>query len=220
MASLIDLARHESGGMLVGCSGGGGDIYREICEASDVLLFHGNSCSRQRLFNMIRRIREWVPGRPVVCNEDSQAIGNMVTAMAQKASWGYYNNMTKQEPPADWGITRGEDWFFAIRMAREIGIDVAEPPEEEQYYLQGLEPNMMYNNQRWLRLASLHPETIDFVDFYRNGLQFYRAYDEPFSINFLSNWRFGGVENAKDDREWRAEIHLGDGRVIDKTVKL
>jgi len=220
MACLIDLARQESGGMLVGCSGGGGDIYREICEASDVLLIHGNSCSRQRLSNVIGQVREWVPGRPVVCNEDSQAIGNMVTAMAQKVSWGYYNNMTKQEPPADWGITPGEDRFFAIRMAREIGIDVAEPPEEEQYYLQGLEPDMTYNNQRWIRLASLHPETIDFVDFYRNGVRFYRAYDEPFSINFLSNWKFDGVENEKDDQEWRAEIHLGDDRVIEKIVKL
>ncbi len=220
MACLIDLARQESDVMLVGCSGGGGDVYREICETSDVLLFHGNGCSRQRFSNVIRRLREWVPGRPLVCNEDSQAIGNMVTAVAQQASWGYYNNMTKQEPPADWGITAGEDRFFAIRMAREIGIDVAEPPEEEQHYLQGLEPEMTYNNQRWIRLASLHPERIDFVDFFRNGVPYYRSYDEPFTINFISNWNYGGVENEKDDREWRAEVHLGDGRVIEKVVTL
>ena len=32
VASLIDLARIESGGMLVGCSGTGGRVNKEICE--------------------------------------------------------------------------------------------------------------------------------------------------------------------------------------------
>ena len=91
--------------------------------------------------------------------------------------------MTKQEPPADWGITWGKDAFFAHRMAAGLGITVPALPLKDQYYLQGLEPNEYYRGQRWIRLASLYPETISFVDFYRDGELFYTSYDEPFSIN-------------------------------------
>ena len=62
--------------------------------------------------------------------------------------------MTKPEPPADWGITRGEDTFVAHRMAAGLGITVPALPLKDQYYLQGLEPNWSYRGQRWIRLAS------------------------------------------------------------------
>ena len=87
-------------------------------------------------------------------------------------------------------------------------------PEEDHYYLQGLEPNLSYNGQRWIRLASLRPEAISFVDFYRNGELFYTSYDESFPINFNSNWRYGGV-----DDEWKAVIHLGNGDVLERTAE-
>ena len=188
-AALCDLARQESGGLPVGCSGGGGSINREVAEASDLILIHGNGCSRQKLYNMIKTVRSWGLDRPIVCNEDSHAIGQMEVTYKTRTSWGYYNNMTKQEPPADWGVTKGEDRFFAHRMAAGIGIQVEQIPLAEQYYLQGLEPEMTYEGERWIRLASLHPETINYVDFYRDGELVYTAYDEPFSINFISNWR-------------------------------
>ncbi len=216
MASLIDLAREASGGMAVGCSGGGGYRNREVAEASDVILIHGNSQSRQGFYTMVEEVRSWDQDKPIVCNEDSQAIGNMAVALRTGTSWGYYNNMTKQEPPADWGVTKGEDTFFAHRMAEGIGIDVPPVPEEDRYYLQGLEPDGVYGGQRWIRLASLYPETIRHVDFYRDGELFYTSYDEPFSINFQSNWRYGGVEVGKDDRVWKAAVHLGTGEVLEK----
>ena len=87
---------------------------------------------------------------------------------------------------------------------------------DEHFYLQGLEPTMTYQGQRWLRLASLYPETIDYVDFYHNGNLIYTAYDEPFSVNFKSNWRQGAVDIGQDDGVWRAVIHLRNGDVIDK----
>jgi hypothetical protein len=126
--------------------------------------------------------------------------------------------MTKQEPPVDWSITKGEDEFFARRMAEGIGIDVSELPQEEQYYLQGLEPEMTYEGKRWLRLASLYPETINYVDFYRNGELVYTAYDEPFSLYFQTNWRQGPWEIKPDDKAWKAVVHLRDGKTIEKTV--
>jgi hypothetical protein len=218
MATLLDLARTESGDLPVGSSGGGGYAAREIVEASDVVLIHGNGQSRQQYHNLVLKARNWAPDKPIVCNEDSQAIGQLIVADHTHTSWGYYNNMTKQEPPARWEILPGEDTFFALRMAEVIGIDKPKPAFEEQFYLQGFEPDMTYGGQRWIRLASLYPEQVDFVEFYRNGKPVYSAYDEPFSVNFRSNWRQGGVEIAESGESWEAVIHLVDGREVHRTA--
>ncbi len=216
VAMLNDLARKESGGLPVGCSGMGGSINREIAEASDVILIHGNGCTRQKLYNMIREVRDWGLNRPIVCNEDSQAIGQMEVTFQNYTSWGYYNNMTKQEPPANWGITKGEDEFFARRMATGIGIELPPLPMEDQYYLQGLETEMTDGGQRWLRLASLHPENINYVEFFRDSELYYTSFDEPFSVHFQSNWRQGSVAIQSPDEEWTALIHLRNGDTIER----
>ena len=216
MASLIDLARETSGGLAVGCSGGGGYLNREVAEASDYVLIHGNGCTRQRYYNMIREVRGWGLDKPIVCNEDSQCIGQLEVAFKTGTSWGYYNNVTKQEPPADWSITEGEDAFFAHRMAEGIGIEVPALPEEDQYYLQGLEPSMAYEGQRWIRLASLWPETIDHVDFYHDDVLTFTAYDEPFAVNFKTTWRQGGVEVCAGEHRWKAVVHLSSGDVLER----
>jgi hypothetical protein len=220
VATLIDLARQESGGMAVGCSGKGNAYSREIAEASDYILIHGNGTSRQQLYNMILDIQNWGLNRPIVCNEDSQAIGQMEVTFKTGTSWGYYNNMTKQEPPMDWRVTKGEDLFFAYRMAEGIGIDLPPLPKEDHYYLQGLEADWAYNNQRWIRLASLYPENINYVEFYRNGKLLYISYDEPFPINFVSNWLQRGIDILPDDKEWKAVIYLRNGEIIKRTVTL
>lgn len=124
VACMIHLAKELSGGIPVGCSGMGGSLNEEICKASDVIFIHGNGLSRQQYYNLITRAKKWGPGKPIVCNEDSQAIGQLKVAFETGTSWGYYNNMTKQEPPCDWAITMGEDRFFAQRMAMGLGIPV------------------------------------------------------------------------------------------------
>ena len=43
-------------------------------------------------------------------------------------------------------------------------------PFEDQFYLQGLEKDMAYEGKRFIRLASLYPEQIDYVEFYRDGI--------------------------------------------------
>ncbi len=220
MASLLDLSRAESGGMPVGCSGNGASAYHEIAEASDVILIHGNGCTRQQYYNLIRKVKSWQLDKPIVCNEDSQAIGQMEVAWKTGTSWGYYNNLTKQEPPTDWRITPGEDAFFARRMAMGLGIPLPALSESESYYLHGCEPHLTYAGNRWLRVASLKPESIDFVDFYLDGRLVFTAYDEPFSLNFRANWHQGPWLVAADDREWRAEIHLRSGAVVEKIATL
>lgn len=217
VAWLIDLAREESGGMLVGCSGGGGTRHRQIVEASDVVFIHGNGQSRQQNYRMIRDVKSWAPDKPIVCNEDSQAISQMPVYFDMGASWGYYNNMTKQEPPVQWGVLEGEDRFFAYRMAELIGIPTPSPAEVDQFYLQGFEPEMTANGKRWPRLASLYPEKINRVEFYRNGSRYDVCWDDPFTVNFKSTWEQGGTE-TRTGEVWRAMVHLRDGRIIEKEI--
>ncbi|MFW5984813.1 MAG: hypothetical protein ACOCQ1_00910 [Halanaerobiaceae bacterium] len=216
MSLLIDIARKESGGLPVGSSGGGGYVNEEVCRASDVILIHGNGQTRQQYYKMIQKAKEWCPQKPIVCNEDSQSIGQLAVAYQTRTSWGYYNNMTKQEPPADWSITEGEDKFFALRMADGLGIKTADDiKEEDQYYLQGREPEMEYQGKRWLRLASLYPEKVDYVEFYKNDDLEYTSYDEPYTVNFKTTWAQGPIEADTAD-QWKAIVHLRTGET--KTI--
>ncbi|MBD3240329.1 MAG: hypothetical protein GF331_07065 [Chitinivibrionales bacterium] len=218
MAVLLELARRESGGMPVGASGGGGirEVRREVCEASDYVLVHGNGCTRQQYANMIALARSYAGTKPIVCNEDSPCISRLEIGLRTHTSWGYYNNMTKQEPPADWGITPGEDTFFAHRMARAIGIEVPGIPDEHQFYLQGLEPHMVYDGKCWPRLACLYPEKVDFVEFYRNDELIDTVYDEPFHLFFRSTYEQRAWEIRPDDEHWQAVVHLCDGSIVTK----
>ena len=204
VASLIRRAKRLLPNVPVGCSLMGGNINKEVTEASDIVLIHGNGQSRGHYYNMIKQVKEWAGDKPILCNEDSQALGNMMVSMKEHVSWGYYNNMTKQEPPVYWGITEGEDRFFAERMALELGIK-SETTLENQTYLQGLEPHMTYEDKRWIRLASLYPETIDYVEFYYDGDLYEIAYDQPFMVHFKDNWLQGPVIGL-DPSKWTVQV--------------
>lgn len=217
VVELMEIAKRESGGIPVGCSGMGGTFHEKIIMESDVVLIHGNGLTRQHFYNLIQKVKKIKPNTPIVCNEDSQAFSNMIVAMKAGTSWGYYNNLTKQEPPVYWEITKGEDDFFTTRLALELGIEQTEPSLEDQFYLQGFENHMTYENKRWIRVASLYPEKIDYVDFFRDGKLFATAYDDPFSIYFNTNWIQDAVENIQPSEKWIAKIHLLDGTIISKT---
>ena len=220
MAYLIELARESSGGMPVGSSLAGGNLSEEVARASDVILIHANNLTRQEYYNMIKKVRQWGYNRPIVCNEDSPCIGMIDVAYHTHTSWGYYNNLTKQEPPADWGVTPGEDYFFARRMAEGIGIELEQVPYADQFYLQGFEPHITVDNKRWIRLASLYPERINYVEFFRNGQRVDYAYNEPFMILNDTTWIQHAWTVDADDKEWKAIIHLADGHIVEKTVVL
>ena len=221
IASLIDLARAESGGGFpVGSSGCGNYVNREVSEASDVILIHGNGCTRQMYYNLIKRAQNFNLNKPIVCNEDSPCYGQLKVAFQTQTSWGYYNNHTKQDPPADWTITPGEDTYFAQRMAEGIGIPVDPLPPEAAYYFQGFEPHMTLNGKRWIRVAALYPEKVDCVEYYRNGELLDVAYDEPFYPGYLTTWIQDPIVMQPDDREFMARIIQCDGEVIEKVVEL
>lgn len=201
---LIELAQEILPNTLIGCSLMGGNLNKKIAEASSIVLIHGNNQTRGRYYNMIQKAKSYAPGKPILCNEDSQAIGNMIVSMKEHVSWGYYNNMTKQEPPVYWEILKGEDLYFAKRLAMELGI--IKETKTQETYLQGVEEHMTYEDKRWIRLASLYPEKINYVEFYYNGELYQTAYDEPFMINFDENWRQWPVMGTDKDK-WSVKIY-------------
>lgn len=220
IASLIDLAQVESGGMLVGSSGMGGSSNLEVAEASDVIIIHGNDLNRQRYYELIKTVKSWNLDKPIVCNEDSPCIGQLTVAYQTQTSWGYYNNHTKQDVPPDWSVTRGEDTFFAHRMAQGIGIEVPDIALEDEYYFQGFEPHMIVDGKRWIRIAALYPEKIDYIEYYRNDELIDVAYCEPFYPLYKTTWIQDPVHITADDRVFNARIVQTDGKAIEKTVTL
>ena len=217
IATLIDLARQESGGLPVGSSGRGNFASREVAEASDVILVHGNGLHRQGYYNLIRKVQSWSLNKPIVCNEDSPCFTQLKVAYQTQTSWGYYNNHTKQDVPSDWRITLGEDTYFAHRMAEGIGIPLSPLAEEDQYYLQGLEPHMIQGNKRWIRLAALYPEKIDTVEYFRNGQPMGIAYEEPFYPDYMETWIQKPIYMQPEDTIFTVHITQFDGKVIEKT---
>lgn len=227
MASLIRLAQeHLEGNVPVGSSCMGGIMHEEVIRASDVPIIHGNGKTRQGYYRFVERTKAIADDKPIICNEDSQCIGNMIVSMKQGVSWGYYNNLTKQEPPTDWTITKGEDEYFAKRMALELGIDsitssneaLAKPFDASNYYLQGIEGPQKTNNERFIRVSSLYPEVINYVEFFKNNQSFYLSYDEPFTVNYETNWKQAGTISHKGD-VFKAVIHLADGSSITQSFE-
>jgi len=220
MAQLIGLAREYSGGMLVGCSGGGMVADKIVAEESDVVIIHGNSGTRGEYYDFVNTVKQWSKDKPVICNEDSPCFSRVDIGLETYTSWGYYNNYTKQMPPADYGVTPGEDLFFARRIARAVGIPIEELSFEEQFYLQGLEDWSSFHGKRIIRLAAEFPEAINYVDFYRNDERLYRSYDEPFFFRRETTWLAKPYIIQPDDKEWRAVVFLNDGRVVEKVVRV
>ena len=42
----------------------------------------------------------------------------------------------------------------------------------------------------------------------------------PFTVHWVTNWKQNGVGGIGGDREWRAVVHLSDGRVVERKVSL
>lgn len=211
MAAWICKVREWTGGRFaVGSSAGGIYADKEVILASDISLVHGNTARRQELHDFVRRVRSWKPEQPVVVNEDSPLFTHLEIAAEDHFSWGYYNNMTKQEPPCDWGITRGEDEYFAQRLSGLIGI--VRPETENEFYLQGFEPEMTIAGGRYVRVTCRRPELIDRVRFYEDGTLLDVAYAEPFMLYSQATWIQEPYIPSENATEFWAEVILFDGQ--------
>lgn len=220
MAKLLRLVKEESGGLLVGSSGGGGLIDQEVVDASDVVLIHGNGLTRGEYYDFVLQVKNMAPNKPILCNEDSPCISRMDIAFLTHTSWGYYNNFTKQEPPCDWSITPGQDFYFARRMANALGLKVDELSKEDQCYLQGLEPNTEWEGKRWIHLSSEYPETINYVDFYINGRFVYRSYDEPHFLYRETTWIQKPWIMDQGQNDVKVVVTFVDGTSLTKSLSI
>lgn len=121
---LIEHVRARSKGkLLVGTSYGGGTVSKEnVVRTSDFLLMHGNGVKDpKRISEMVRQARA-VPGyrtMPILFNEDDHfdfdaSDYNMLGAIREYASWGYFDPEGYQSPPVNWGLdTERKKAFFA-----------------------------------------------------------------------------------------------------------
>ncbi|MEM6391960.1 MAG: hypothetical protein AAF797_04245 [Planctomycetota bacterium] len=226
MAELIRVAQSASGGMLVGCSGGGGSVREPIASASDVVLIHGNGQSRQRMHKLIQRARAFAPGRPIVCNEDSPAVSNVPVSVREGVSWGYYNNFSKQEPPTDFSVLPGHDLCFAWRMKQALGYPVEALAEEDAFVLYGLGEHEWADAgaggyaggdrlvKRWPGLACVWPEKVDRVVFERDGEVVEVSYDDPFAVGWQNNWYHAGWVAEPGEHRWKATAYMLDGTEV------
>jgi hypothetical protein len=130
---LVEMAKGLTRGgrkMLVGVSYGGGRVPRpNVVKVSDFLLLHGNGVKDpNRIAAMVRETRQVEGYRPmpVLFNEDDhfdfdQPTNNMMAALGQYASWGYFDPGKSdyadgyQCPPVNWGInTERKKAFFNL----------------------------------------------------------------------------------------------------------
>jgi hypothetical protein len=107
---------------LVSTSYGGKHIPEEnVVRSADFLLLHGNGEKEpERIAEMVRATRK-VPGYhpvPILFNEDDhfdfdKPMNNMVAAIGEYCSWGYFDPEGYQSPPVNWGIdTERKKAFF------------------------------------------------------------------------------------------------------------
>jgi hypothetical protein len=136
---LIQRVQRRTGSeyrLLAGTSYGGGGIPSEsVVRASDFLLLHGNGQHKpEQITAMVKKTRA-VPGyrvMPILFNEDDhfdfdQPRNNLVAAIEEYASWGFFDYRMKgegfadgyQSPPIDWRITSARKRAFFARL-REI----------------------------------------------------------------------------------------------------
>lgn len=115
--------RQQGRNLLVSTSYGGGHVPHEnVVRSADFLLMHGNGVKDpKRIGEMVRQARS-VPGyrpMPILFNEDDhfdfeKSGNNMVAAIAEYCSWGYFDPEGYQTPPINWSIdTDRKKRFFA-----------------------------------------------------------------------------------------------------------
>jgi hypothetical protein len=136
-------SKHEQGRrLLVGTSFRGRAIPNEaVVRASDFILLHGNGVSSPaEIAEMVRKTRA-VAGytsKPIIFNEDDhfnfdQPENNMIAAISEHASWGYFDYRMNgesfddgyQSVPANWGISSPRKRGFFQLLSKITGAETA-----------------------------------------------------------------------------------------------
>lgn len=130
---LIDRVKARTRGgkrLLVSTSYGGNKVPEEnVVRSSDFLLVHGNGVKDpKRISEMVRQTRA-VAGytaKPIVFNEDDhfnfeEADFNMLGAIREYASWGYFDPEGYQSPAVNWGLDTDRKKSFFGKLKEITG---------------------------------------------------------------------------------------------------
>lgn len=117
--------------LLVGTSYGGNKVAEEnVVRASDFILLHGNGVKDPKRISEMVRLTRAVPGytaKPILFNEDDhfdfdKADYNMLGAIREYASWGYFDPEGYQSPPVNWGLDTDRKKAFFAKLKEVTGV--------------------------------------------------------------------------------------------------
>lgn len=127
---LMERVTTRSGGSIpVSVSLPGGHMPEaRIVEVSSYVLLHGNRQQARRVAAMVRDLRS-LPAfsahpKPIVFNEDSTRMDNLLAAVTEGAGWGYHDKGANdyhngfQAPPVDWSVGTDDKRTFFEEIAR------------------------------------------------------------------------------------------------------
>lgn len=116
--------------LYAGTSYGGNTVSKEnVIRVSDFLLMHGNGVKDpKRISEMVRQARA-VPAyrdMPILFNEDDhfnfdEPDYNMLGAIREYASWGYFDPEGYQSPPVNWGLDTDRKKVFFRKLQEVTG---------------------------------------------------------------------------------------------------
>jgi hypothetical protein len=116
--------------LLVSTSYGGNKVVEEnVVRSADFLLMHGNGVKDpKRISEMVQQARA-VPGytpKPILFNEDDhfefdKSDFNMLAAIREYASWGYFDPEGYQSPPVNWRLDTDRKKSFFAKLAEITG---------------------------------------------------------------------------------------------------
>jgi len=116
--------------LLVSTSYGGNKVAEEnVVRSADFILLHGNGVKDpKRISQMVKQTRAvagYTP-KPIVFNEDDhfdfdKPDYNMLGAMREYASWGYFDPEGYQSPPINWDLDTNRKKSFFTRLKEVTG---------------------------------------------------------------------------------------------------
>jgi hypothetical protein len=116
--------------LLVSTSYGGNKVVEDnVAHSADFLLMHGNGVKDPKRISEMARQARAVPGytpKPILFNEDDhfdfdQPDYNMLGAIREYASWGFFDPEGYQSPPVNWGIDTDRKKSFFRKLAEITG---------------------------------------------------------------------------------------------------
>ncbi|HYP06572.1 MAG TPA: hypothetical protein VER03_10125 [Bryobacteraceae bacterium] len=118
--------------LLVSTSYGGNFVpLPNVVKSADFLLIHGNGVKDpKRISEMVRQTRavEGYRPKPILFNEDDhfdfdQPDFNMLGAIREYASWGYFDPEGYQSPPVNWGLDTARKKAFFAKLKEATGAE-------------------------------------------------------------------------------------------------